>query len=159
MKALRWIQATPQLWRGLAEMNARLLEDEGHRNRDMPVSDLERRMRGWLESGEYEAVVFEIDGPVAYALFRRDGDEVFLRQLFVERECRRQGIGRAAVDLLVTEILGSPARVTLEVLSHNVAARHFWNAVGFRNYAVGMELVMRDAAEPRVAADRAAPDR
>ena len=80
----------------LAELNHQLLRDEGHRNR-MTVPQLEQRMKGWL-SGEYRAVVFEEGGEVvAYALFREQPDEIYLRQLFVVRSQRRQGLGRRAV--------------------------------------------------------------
>jgi hypothetical protein len=41
-------------------------------------------MRGWLSSGEYSAVIFaQEDTPVAYALYREDADEVYLRQSWV----------------------------------------------------------------------------
>ena len=51
----------------LAEMNHRLIRDEGHRNR-MTVPELRERMEGWLR-GEYRAVAFELEGaPVGYAL-------------------------------------------------------------------------------------------
>jgi GNAT superfamily N-acetyltransferase len=122
-------------------MNSRLLEDEGHRNRSMSVADLELRVSAWLRSGEYEAVLFWIGPAVAYALFCREANEVFLRQFFVEREWRRQGIGRAAIAILQNEVWIPPARITLEVLADNAAAKTFWQAVGFRDYAVGMELV------------------
>lgn len=40
----------------LAQMNKRLIEDEGHR-KPMSVSELEARMRGWLE-GNWRADLF-----------------------------------------------------------------------------------------------------
>lgn len=140
---VRWTKATPDLSRTLAEMNARLLQDEDHPNRNLPTSELESRMRNWLISGEYEATLFEIDEPVAYALFRREPGEVFLRQFFVERGKRRQGFGRTAMGLLLREVWGPLDRVTLEVRSRNAGAIQFWRSVGFRDYAIGMELVLR----------------
>jgi GNAT superfamily N-acetyltransferase len=135
---LTWVRATPGDAPLLAAMNKRLIEDEGHSN-PMSVLELERRMRGWLGSGEYEAVLFGGAPPRAYALFRRDPDGVYLRQLYVERDCRRAGVGRAAVALLVGEVWPAGARVKLDVLVGNVAARAFWKAVGFREYAVMMD--------------------
>src|SRR5215468_2732123 len=83
----------------LAELNHQLIRDEGHRNK-MTVSELEQRTRGWLAS-EYAAILFEDGGEVvAYALYRDDPEELYLRQLFVVRNRRRQGIGREAVELL-----------------------------------------------------------
>ena len=144
---VRWTRATVNDSRLLAEMNSRLLEDEGHRNRGMSLTDLDRRMAGWLSSGEYQAVLFRTDLPVAYALFRLDDPEVFLRQFFVEREQRRQGIGRAAFAILRNYVWTPSSRVTLEVLVHNVAAQAFWRAVGFRDYAVEMELPPEPGAQ------------
>ena len=143
---MRWTKATVDESRLLAEMNSRLLEDEGHRNRNMSVADLELRISAWLRAGEYEAVLFWVGPPAAYALFRREANEVFLRQFFVERERRRQGIGRAAVTILQNEVWIPPVRITLEVLAHNAVAKTFWQAVGFRDYAVGMEFVPGEPA-------------
>lgn len=138
---VRWTKATVADSRLLAEMNSRLLEDEDHRSSGMSVADLDVRMAGWLRSGEYQAILFRTDSPVAYALFRYDGMDVFLRQFFVERERRRHGIGRAAFAILRELVWPPSSRVTLEVLTHNVAAQAFWRAIGFRDYAIGMELV------------------
>src|ERR1700757_4961577 len=87
----------------LAELNHQLIRDEGHRNK-MTVPELEQRMRGWLAS-EYAAVIFE-DGSetVAYALFREQPEEIYLRQLFVLRNWRRRRIGRKAVEMLRSKI-------------------------------------------------------
>jgi hypothetical protein len=61
----------------LAEMNHRLIHDEGHRN-PMTVEELRVRMQGWLR-GEHEAAVFEQDGRIAgYALFQRQPEHVYL---------------------------------------------------------------------------------
>src|SRR5438876_11193267 len=77
----------------LAELNHQLIHDEGHRNK-MSIPELEQRMKGWLAE-EYRAIIFE-DGSeiVAYALFREQPQEIYLRQLFVVRQRRHQGIGR-----------------------------------------------------------------
>src|SRR5690349_3385575 len=85
--------------RRLAELNHQLIRDEGHRN-PMTIPQLEQRMRGWL-SGEYRAMIYEDGGEVvAYALFREQAEEIYLRQLFVIRNRRSQGIGRRAVNML-----------------------------------------------------------
>src|SRR5215813_217356 len=90
--------------RFLAELNHQLIRDEGHRN-PMDVAQLEHRMRGWLNSGEYRAVIFtQEDMPVAYALYREAPDEIYLRQFFVVRTRRRHGIGRSALQSLLSDI-------------------------------------------------------
>ena len=93
-------------------------------------------MRGWL-GGEYSAVLFELDGAtVGYSLFRDDeGRGVYLRQFFVARERRREGIGRRAFELLATEALRPGTRIVIEVLCGNERALAFWSAVGFADYA------------------------
>jgi len=121
-------------------MNHGLIRDERHRN-SMTLGQLQDRMRGWLEREEYRAVIFEADGnQVGYALFRVSDDGVYLRQFYIRQENRRRGFGRAAVDLLRSRVFPDGKRVTLEVLCHNDQAREFWRAVGFRDYAVSMEL-------------------
>jgi ribosomal protein S18 acetylase RimI-like enzyme len=122
----------------LAELNRQLIQDEGHRNR-MDVSELEQRMRNWLR-GEYRAVIFEQAGEiVAYALYRHYMDSTYLRQFFVGRPHRRRGVGRAAMAILLGEIWHPGARITLDVLAHNLAAQKFWRDVGFKDYALMME--------------------
>jgi GNAT superfamily N-acetyltransferase len=91
----------------LAELNHQLIHDEGHRNR-MTVPELEQRMKGWLAS-EYAAILFENDGEVvAYALYREQPEEIYLRQLFVTRNRRRKGIGREVVKILRSRNRVSP---------------------------------------------------
>src|SRR5271170_4435608 len=88
----------------LARLNQQLLQDENHRNQQMTIAELEKRMRGWLAS-EYAAVFFELDGAVvAYVLYREQPAEIYLRQLFVDRNRRRQGLGREAMEFLRTRI-------------------------------------------------------
>jgi GNAT superfamily N-acetyltransferase len=146
---MRWATAVPDDARMLAEMNAHLIEDQHHPN-PMSISELEARMAGWLSTQAYVAIVFGTE-PSAYALYRleRDGG-VYLRQFFVARELRRRGIGRRALELLRTEIWPVDARVTLDVLLDNHAARAFWHAVGFREYAVLMELRPMAGREGRI---------
>jgi GNAT superfamily N-acetyltransferase len=129
----------------LAELNHQLIRDEGHRN-PMTVAELEQRMRGWLSGGEYRAILFEHDGgAVAYALFRFEPDaSIYLRQFFMCRDKRRQGIGSQAVELLFSEVFPARTRVTLEVLAQNEIGRGFWEAAGFQNYSVCLERFTGD---------------
>ena len=107
----------------LAELNHRLIRDEGHRN-PMTIPQLEQRMRDWL-SGEYRAVIYEeADEVVAYALFREQPQEIYLRQLFVVRDKRRRGIGRKAVEILRSKVWPKNKRLTVDVLVTNQAPSH-----------------------------------
>lgn len=131
----------------LAELNHQLIRDEGHRNK-MTVPELKQRMRGWLASGEYVGVIFEADGKViAYALYREQPAEIYLRQLFVARDRRRKGIGRQAIEVLRTEIWPRGKRLTVDVLVHNAPAISFWRAVGYQDYCLTLEIMPRDEAE------------
>ena len=136
----------------LAGWNHQLIQDEGHRN-TMTVAELRTRMRGWLE-GEYQAVVFVRGAkPVAYALFKESAAEVYLRQLFVRRDRRREGIGRDAVAILQNDIWPRHKRLTVEVLTANRAAVAFWRSVRYRDYCLTLEVMPKETGEHDAAQD------
>lgn len=135
---MEYRQATAADAPALAEMNWQLIRDEGHRN-PMTVAELAARMAGWL-GREYEAVLFEEAGsPVGYALYRREPEYVYLRHLFVRRDCRRRGVGRAAVGWLRRQTWPG-RRVRVDVLVGNAAGVAFWRALGFADYCLTLEL-------------------
>jgi len=116
----------------LAELNHQLLEDEGHRNRFMQLPQLE----------QYRAVLFEDNGEiVAYALYREEQDENYLRQLFVARDRRRHGLGREAVEILRSKIWPTGKRLTVDVLVGNTGAIAFWRSVGYQDYCLALEIL------------------
>ena len=124
----------------LAELNHQLIRDQGHRNR-MTVPELEQRMKGWL-SGEYCAAIFEdVDAVVAYALFREQPEEIYLRQLFVVRDRRTQGLGREAVEILRSAVWPKAKRLTVDVLVSNKRALAFWRATGYTDYCLTLEIL------------------
>ena len=107
----------------------------------MTVPQLAQRMKGWLTS-EYAAVFFEEAGEVvAYALYREQPEEIYLRQLFVVRNRRRQGIGRRVMEILHTQIWPKNKRLTVEVLAANKSAVTFWRAVGYKDYTLTLEVL------------------
>jgi GNAT superfamily N-acetyltransferase len=137
--AMTFRPATTDDCRLLAELNHQLIRDEGHRNR-MSVAELEQRMRGWL-AGEYRAVLYEDGGEVvAYALFREQPEEIHLRQLFVVRHRRRQGIGRRAVEILRTQVWPKTKRLTVDALVANESGVAFWREVGYTDYCLTLEI-------------------
>lgn len=124
----------------LAELNHQLIRDEGHRNR-MTVPELEERMRSWL-SEEYRAILFEDDGEVvAYALFRERPEGIYLRQLFVVRPRRSQGLGHRAVEILRLQVWPREKRLTVDVLSTNTRAVAFWRSLGYTDYCLTLEIL------------------
>jgi predicted acetyltransferase len=117
-----------------------LIRDEGHRNR-MTVPELEQRMKDWLAK-EYTAILFEVDDSViAYALYREQPEEIYLRQLFVIRLQRRKGIGRQAMDILRSKIWPKNKRLTVEVLVQDEVAVTFWRTMGFQDYCLALEIM------------------
>jgi len=132
----------------LARMNRQMIGDEGYEGH-LPLSKLKERMRGWLESGEYEAVFFlgEDGSRIGYALYEKQTDalffakrQVFLRHFFVARGYRKKGVGTLAFKALKGRFWADASRVDLHVLIKNERAVDFWHGLGFREYQLGMEL-------------------
>jgi GNAT superfamily N-acetyltransferase len=124
----------------LARLNHELIADEGGDN-PMTIAQLGTRITEWL-AGRYQAVLFETSEgePLAYALFRDDGETLFLRQFFVVRAYRQTGVGRAAMQRLLNEVFPPEKRLLVEVLSKNARGLAFWHALGFSDYFVTLEL-------------------
>ncbi len=123
----------------LARMNQHLREDEQSRW-SLTLSQLEDRMRQRFDEG-YAAIIFELDvAAVAYALYRETEGGVHLREFFVSRDHRRQGIGKQAIAILLHEVWPASVRITLDVLVTNPSGQAFWQALGFSEYAITLEL-------------------
>jgi GNAT superfamily N-acetyltransferase len=138
--AMTFRTATPDDCPLLAELNHQLIRDEGHQNRKT-VPELEQRLRGWLGCG-YGAMIYEDNGHVvAYALYREGPEEVYLRHLFVVRDRRRQGIGRRAVGILRSQVWPKGKKLTVDVLVANQVGVAFWHSVGFKDYALQLEIL------------------
>ena len=118
-------------------MNRQLIEDEGSRN-PMSLRQLEARMMGWLTEGWVVAVILRDGQSVGYCLYCEMPDEylpdrtiVYLRQFFIDRSAREQGIGQAAFQKLMREWFPQGATVTVDVLEINPRGRRFWEKLGF----------------------------
>jgi GNAT superfamily N-acetyltransferase len=115
-----------------------LIRDEGHRN-PMNIDQLTARMAGWL-AGEYRAVLFEDgDAAIGYALYRREPQFVYLRQMYIVPQRRRQGVGRAALRWLWRNAWSDAPRLRIDVLVNNESGCAFWRSVGFEDYCITME--------------------
>jgi RimJ/RimL family protein N-acetyltransferase len=126
-------------WPLLAQWNHRMIRDQRHRN-PMNPAQLKRRMAKWLRAKEYQALLFEQEQvPVGYVLFRKEGDQIHVRQFFIDRPYRRKGLGQEAMKLLLTRVWPRQSRVVLEVLIHNHRAIRFWRSLGFKDYALTLE--------------------
>jgi GNAT superfamily N-acetyltransferase len=130
----------------LAVMNAELSVDEGAEPVG-PVSAYVERMATWLEEGRYEAALAEDDGePVAYVVWRSDPDyaDVFVRQYFVTRPHRGQGLGRALFERAVAELWPEDT-LRLDVYDSNPGGAAFWQRLGFTPYS---RLMRRPPTQP-----------
>jgi len=137
---IHWRRAGPKDVPLLAALNHQLIQDERHRN-PMTVPQLEERMRNWLHEN-YTAMIFEdASGVVAYALYREQPEEIYLRHFFVVRHRRRQGLGRRAIHLLFTDVWPTNKRLTVNVLTANTSGIAFWRSVGFVDYCLTLEIV------------------
>jgi GNAT superfamily N-acetyltransferase len=146
--------ATEQDVSVLAEMNKRLIEDEGHRN-PMTVPELAERMRGWLH-GSWNADLFmqpqTAEIVIGYALYQHRRDEhapgrleVYLRQFFIERAYRSRGFGRLALQLLYSNRFPPPCTVVVDVLVGNQRGLGFWQRVGFQPYQMTLKAQLEEA--------------
>ena len=138
---MRWRVADDRDLDLLAEWNHQLISDEGHRN-SMNVSDLRMRMKKWF-SEDYTAVVFkdDQDKDVGYALYREYDQQIYLRQFFVRRDRRREGLGASAMTVLREELWSPGLRLTVDVLTTNKAGIEFWKSMGYQDYCLTLEIV------------------
>lgn len=133
--------------RTLAVLNRQLLDDEGHPT-DIAIPELIERHRVWLSTKEWHQDILEIEGHVVgyivHALNPYPLDpaipERFVRQFFIDRAYRRQGLGRDAFDLFMETRVAPGGRVTLDVLESNPGGQAFWASVGCRPFFHRMEL-------------------
>ena len=108
------------------------------------VAQLRERMEGWLRA-DYHAIIFEQTGDVVgYALYRFQSEtfreqQIYLRQFYIERIYRRQGLGREAF-LHLRQHYFKDAQVTLKVLTTNPDGVAFWRSLGFEPYALTLQL-------------------
>ena len=130
-------QATLDDIDSLAILNKFLIEDEKHPN-PMNTEQLTQRMSGWLQ-GEYDSYLVKIDDRIAaYCLYRDDGQYYYLRQLYVDRSFRRQGIATQLLDWMYANIWADKT-VILDVLIHNHIAILFYEKYGFKIQVLRME--------------------
>lgn len=122
----------------LGSMNKRLIEDEGHSN-PMNINELTDRMKEFLQN-EYNAyLIIEKNDVSGYCLFRDDKEYIYIRQLFIERNKRRNGLGKSCIQWLKSNIwVGRKLR--MDVLIKNNNGIEFWRKVGFEDYCITMEM-------------------
>lgn len=124
----------------LAELNLQLDEDEPHPY-PLPLAALMERMTRWIETGEYEVLLFRrSEGVAGYAAWRMEDRGAYIRHFFICRDQRRRGWGRAAMKLLCRDVLPQGLPVQVEATIGNQAGIAFWRAMGFQDFGLSMEL-------------------
>lgn len=134
----------------LARMNRELADDEGHRNA-MTIPELEDRFRRFVDEDGFSVDLFRInDEIVGYATYRREpdpadlkGHRVYLRQFYIVRHYRREGLGQVAFHALAAARFRPGERIILEAIDNNPGGRAFWLRVGFTSYSTILEHVVR----------------
>ncbi|MBO4438683.1 MAG: GNAT family N-acetyltransferase [Spirochaetaceae bacterium] len=128
----------------LSQMNKRLIDDEKSTN-PMTVEELEERMRGFL-STDYSAYFFMQDETVVgYALVKDTEKPLYLRQFFIDREYRRQHLGRQAFHLLLDFL--KTDTINLDVLPWNEPGLRFWQSLGFAPTCISMQYKGKDVRD------------
>ena len=124
----------------LAQLNCQLDEDEPHPY-PLGMPALTARMARWIETGEYHVLLFRRGDRVAgYAVWRMEEQGAFLRQFFICRDQRREGLGRAAMALLCRDVFPKDRPLYLEAAIWNQKAIDFWHAIGFEDFGLSLEL-------------------
>jgi GNAT superfamily N-acetyltransferase len=130
----------------LAEMNKQLIEDECSET-PLGLQGLQDRIISWLEA-EWQIDLMYFDSTViGYALYQyrhnlydENRKEVYIRQYFIRREHRNQGLGRVGIKMLREERFKEIETINIDVLESNPKGLNFWKTVGFQPYYTNMRL-------------------
>jgi RimJ/RimL family protein N-acetyltransferase len=132
---IKIINCTDKDTESLAKMNKQLIEDEKANNL-MDISQLENRMKDFLNNG-YKAFFFKDDEKIiGYALCDMTKEPIYLRQFFIKREERRKYYGKDAFNKLL-EILEAK-EIEIDVLKWNEVGIKFWEKIGFKEQSKRM---------------------
>ncbi len=123
----------------MAAWNVQLHEDEG--SVPMTVPAAEDRLRQWLSGGAFHGMIFAVSSEdVGYLLYeelppdpalRGSQSALYVRQFFIVRHKRRNGLGRAAFQRFLANHNTAGLPVVLDVKATNPAGHSFWTSLGF----------------------------
>ena len=137
---LRIDRAKPADAELLAALNRQLDEDEPHPY-PLPMAALIERMARWIETGEYQVLLFRRgDRVTGYAVWRVEELGTYLRHFFICRDQRRAGWGRAAMKLLCRDVFPKDRPINIDAAIGNTSGIAFWRAIGFKDFGLSMEL-------------------
>lgn len=131
----------------LAQMNDRLVTDQGSASSWSP-GKFQRRFEEWLRTGEWQVdVVVEDYQIVGYAVYQERRDYyyesktvTYLRQFYIDRDHRGQGVGREALSVLVETRFRKGQSVAVDVVATNPGGHGFWSKMGFSPYYTQMTM-------------------
>jgi ribosomal protein S18 acetylase RimI-like enzyme len=120
----------------LTQMNIQLRSDE---KMDTIMTDDQVRQRIITMLGDrYTALVFssESGDVIGYTLTDHSRTPMYLRQLFVKKELRREGFGREMMHTTMRHL--KTAELDIEVMVWNESARVFYGKIGCRERYIGL---------------------
>jgi len=130
----------------IAEMNFRLIQDEGSSN-PMTVAQLKQRALDWLRSGWNFDLLCTGEKIIGYALYQirphpyhNNQMEAYIRQYFIDSNERQKGYGREGIHLLKEKRFKEMSAIVIDVLETNPQGRRFWESVGFKPYYTNMRM-------------------
>ncbi|MEM7292235.1 MAG: GNAT family N-acetyltransferase [Pseudomonadota bacterium] len=128
----------------LCDLNHQLQVDEG--SAPMTIPQLRDRLQQWLAEDSDAMGFYRNDRLLGYALWQRPYIDtanrpcVYLRQLFVQRDCRRLGYGQTIFQLLQDRVWPAGVNILLQVMVSNASGRQFWQSLGVEE--VGINCVL-----------------
>ena len=132
----------------LAELNQEMIAASGHSS-ILNREELIVRMKNWITSGEYEAILFFCSNElVGYCLFR-GRSTICLRQFLIRKRYRGRGVGQSAFEFLKENVWSKDSTVKLDVYPTNSSGYAFWRRLGFNGEPESMVLnIGLDSSKP-----------
>jgi ribosomal protein S18 acetylase RimI-like enzyme len=132
-------KATIQDIEELTEMNVWLREDEKIDN-IMSRNQVKERMQEFLNEKKYDVFLFENEGQIiGYSLLNIEQKPMYMRQLFIKREFRNSGYGKAAIDQIMESL--KIVEIDIDVMIWNKSAIRFYESYGFKKRYLGMRYI------------------
>ncbi|MFV0430588.1 MAG: GNAT family N-acetyltransferase [Alphaproteobacteria bacterium] len=124
----------------LALMNLNLYT-EGERKREKTIEQLTDRFRFYLEDKAWNIHIAVLDGQdMGYILWRfeDDGDDVYIRHIWLDSKYQGKGLSAQVLDILTDKYWGDK-RLRVQMFATNERMRTYWSLKGFKERSVIME--------------------
>lgn len=103
-----------------------------------------------VKKGIQYYLIFHLSKPAGYLAFEKQGEELFLSKIYVSKDLRGKGIGKAAMDFVLREGRFMECKqISLTVNKHNTGSIKAYEKLGFQNLGgivqdIGKGFVMDD---------------